>query len=163
MGAALTIKRESESVSGAEQRPGIGADLAHDGVTEQDPGLGELVERACAGEERAWEELIGLYGRRVFALAKSRVRSPELAEEIAQSVFATLAVKLRGGAYRDTGRFEAWLFRIAMNRVRDEIRRQRRNATPTDPSSLVGLETTGTRSWACCAGRWASWVIRIER
>ena len=98
-----------------------------------------MVERACAGEELAWEELIGLYGRRVFALAKSRVRSPELAEEIAQSVFATLAVKLRGGAYRDTGRFEAWLFRIAMNRVRDEIRRQRRNATPTDPSSLVGL------------------------
>jgi len=108
-----------------------------------------LVERACAGEEPAWEELIDLYGRRVFALAKSRVRSPELAEEIAQSVFATVAVKLRGGSYRDSGRFEAWLFRIAMNRVRDEIRRQRRNATPTDPSSLVGL---GGRTHATDAG-----------
>ncbi|MFG0305844.1 MAG: RNA polymerase sigma factor [Phycisphaerales bacterium JB040] len=138
MGAALTIERESESVTEGAPRTGIGSGLAREDLS-QDPGLGDLVERARAGEERAWEELIGVYGRRVFALAKSRVRSPELAEEIAQSVFATVAVKLRGGQYRDTGRFEAWLFRIAMNRVRDEIRRQRRNATPTDPSSLVGI------------------------
>lgn len=111
-------------------------EIVHDA---ENPGADKVVERAACGEEAAWVELVEMYGRRVFALAKSRIRRADLAEEIAQSVFATVAVKLRDGGYNDQGRFEAWLFRIAMNRIRDEIRRERRHAVPTDPANFGGL------------------------
>lgn len=114
-------------------------EIVHDA---ENPDADGIVERAASGEEAAWVELVEMYGRRVFALAKSRVRRADLAEEIAQSVFATIAVKLRDGGYTDQGRFEAWLFRIAMNRIRDEIRRERRHAVPTDPANFGGLGGT---------------------
>ena len=97
-----------------------------------------LVAAAADGDEFAWETLVRRYGRRIYALAKSRLHDADAAEEIAQSVFATLAVKLRPGpsgesetpAYTESGKFEPWLFRIAMNRIRDEgRRRQRRRGT----------------------------------
>lgn len=96
-----------------------------------------VLQAAAAGDQRAWAELVGVYGRRVYALVRSRLRRPELAEEITQSVFATIASKLTAGQYDEQGRFEAWLFRIAVNRIRDEIRRQRRQ-TETVDSDMLG-------------------------
>ncbi|RMH10459.1 MAG: sigma-70 family RNA polymerase sigma factor [Planctomycetota bacterium] len=73
-----------------------------------------------------------MYSRRVFAMARSRLGSTDLAEEITQSVFVTVARKVTGGEYEESGRFEAWLFRVAMNRIRDEIRRQRRSTVESN-------------------------------
>ena len=98
--------------------------------------LAAIVQGASVGDEGAWRELIELYGRRVFAMAKSRCGDSEEAEEIAQSVFATIATKLSSGQYAERGRFEAWLFRVTMNRIRDEARRLKRQAHPTDPAEL---------------------------
>jgi RNA polymerase sigma-70 factor (ECF subfamily) len=69
-------------------------------------------------------------------MARSRCRRDDIAEEIAQSVFATVAAKLTAGEYVEQGRFESWLFRVTMNRVRDEARRRARHAEPTDPEML---------------------------
>jgi RNA polymerase sigma-70 factor (ECF subfamily) len=66
------------------------------------------------------------------------VQGHDVAEEVTQSVFVTVASKLSGGEYTEQGRFESWLFRVAMNRIRDEVRRTRRQATPTDPEALDG-------------------------
>lgn len=94
--------------------------------------LNATLAAARRGEEDAWRRIIELYGRRVFAMARSRCGRSDLAEEIAQSVFATIAIKLRqADGYSEQGRFEAWLFRITMNRVRDELRRLRRDAGAT--------------------------------
>lgn len=92
-----------------------------------------LLAAAARGDEAAWRMVIERYGRRVYALARSRCRHAELAEEVTQSVFATIAAKLGGGEYAERGRFESWLFRVAMNRIRDEMRRLNRHAAPTDP------------------------------
>jgi len=115
---------------------------ADDTVTnppEADPGqavepdrLANLVADAAGGDESAWESIVVLYSRRIYAMAKSRLRDAESAEEITQSVFASLAERLRGpGGYTEQGRFEPWLFRIAMNRVRDEGRRRQRRGRDT--------------------------------
>ena len=98
--------------------------------------LPELLARSSRGDDQSWRRLIELYGRRVYALAHSRCRRDDVAEEITQSVFVTLATKLSAGGYTEQGRFESWLFRVTMNRVRDEARRQRRHAEPTDPEVL---------------------------
>jgi len=99
----------------------------------------DLLAQAARGDERAWRELISLYARRVFALARSRVRGDELAEEITQSVFATVASKLGKGEYTEQGKFEAWLFRVAMNRIRDEARRSKRQARSSQEAAFESL------------------------
>jgi RNA polymerase sigma-70 factor (ECF subfamily) len=115
---------------------------------EQSAELGPLLARAASGDEGAWRELVSLYGRRVFALCRSRLRDRDLAEEVTQSVFVTVAIKLKEGAYAESGRFEAWLFRIAVNRVRDQVRSAGRRLASGDsemagsavaPAASVGL------------------------
>lgn len=98
--------------------------------------LQALLGAAGQGDEAAWKRLIGLYARRVFAMVQSRVRNEHIAEEITQSVFATVASKLSTGAYGERGRFESWLFRITMNRVRDEARRAKHRPIAAAPESL---------------------------
>jgi len=105
-----------------------------------------LLRAASKGDESAWRRVIDLYGRRVYALAKSRCGGHEQAEEITQSVFVTIATKLGSGQYTEQGRFESWLFRVAMNRVRDHARRVKRQAAPTDPDVIAALPLADPRS-----------------
>lgn len=116
-----------------------------DSQPKDDASLDELLRAAAAGDDQAWRRLIGLYARRVYALVRSRVGDPDLAEELTQSVFATVSTKL-ADQYTEQGRFESWLFRIAMNRVRDEARRAKRQATAVDPvmfDARAGAPATG--------------------
>lgn len=112
--------------------------------------IASLVARASRGEERAWEELVRLYAGRVYALAQSRLRRPDLAEEITQSVFVTVATKLKDHQYDEQGRFEPWLFRVAMNRVRDTARSLKRHAGTVEPGAMDSLAArsseAGTRA-----------------
>lgn len=105
-----------------------------------DPSPQRLLLAAAAGDQDAWRELVERYSVRVFALIRSQGVDPELAEEITQSTFATMAAKLR--EYTEVGRFEAWLFRIAMNRLRDEMRRRKRQASAMDDETLTALAGT---------------------
>ena len=107
------------------------------------PGLAGVLAAAAQGDEVAWRRSVELYGRRGYALAKSRCKRADVAEEVTQAVFVTVASKLGSGGYSEQGRFEPWLFRVTMNRIRDEVRRIRRHATPTDPASLVHVSGEG--------------------
>jgi RNA polymerase sigma-70 factor (ECF subfamily) len=93
-----------------------------------------LLARAAAGDAAAWRLLVERFGPRVFAFLRSYTHDSELAEEIAQSVFCTVARKLPD--YVEQGRFESWLFRIAINRLRDEMRRRKKHARPMDTDLL---------------------------
>ncbi len=104
------------------------------------PSPQKLLFAAAAGDQDAWRVLVERYSVRVFALIRSQGVDPELAEEITQSTFATMAAKLR--EYSEVGRFEAWLFRIAMNRLRDEMRRRKRQASAMDDETLIALAGT---------------------
>jgi RNA polymerase sigma-70 factor (ECF subfamily) len=123
------------------------------------PDLPTLLAAAARGDESAWRAVVDLYARRVFSLVRSRLaagrsigtgnrtggagRAEDIAEEVTQSVFVTVASKLGSGLYDEQGKFEAWLFRVAINRLRDELRRQRRHAQPTDPE-VLSQRTSGT-------------------
>ncbi len=95
------------------------------------------LERAARGEEEAWRDIVNAYSARVFGLIRSQCGNADLAEEITQSVFCTMAEKI--GGYTERGRFESWLFRIAINRLRDEMRRRKRHARPVQDEKLVGM------------------------
>lgn len=122
---------EPATSSGNPERPAIRA--AHD-------DLPEILRAARRGEPDAWATLVARFARRVYAFARSKGLSPEHAEEVAQSVFASVSVKVQRGQYDERGSFEAWLFHIAANRVRDSIRASRRRAT-----AIEGLRFTARR------------------
>lgn len=95
----------------------------------QAEALARLVRAAAQRDPQAWTALVKLYAPRLYALVFSRTRNATVSEDIAQSVLATAAVMVCQGSYSEEGRFESWLFRIAMNRVRDHVRSQKRRGT----------------------------------
>jgi RNA polymerase sigma-70 factor (ECF subfamily) len=99
--------------------------------------LQRSLAEAAAGSEAAWERIVRWFTPRVFALIRANCGNADLAEEITQSTFCTVAAKL--DRYVESGRFEGWIFRIAMNRLRDEMRRRKRHAVPVEDSTLMGL------------------------
>ncbi|MCC6908866.1 MAG: RNA polymerase sigma factor [Phycisphaerales bacterium] len=102
-----------------------------------DEALDTTLDLASRGDQSAWRAIVDRYAPRVYGLLKSQCGDAELAEEIAQSVFCTVAAKLTGNTgYVEQGKFEAWIFRIAVNRLRDDIRRRRRQATAVEQSAL---------------------------
>ena len=100
--------------------------------------IAATLRAASEGDDRAWRSIIDDYGPRVFGLLRARCGDPELAEELTQSTFCSVASKI-GTAYEEHGRFESWLFRIAMNRLRDEMRRRKRHAKPTANDSMAAF------------------------
>ncbi|MEE9405520.1 MAG: sigma-70 family RNA polymerase sigma factor [Algisphaera sp.] len=97
------------------------------------------LEQAAAGNSEAWKRLVQAYSRRVYGLLLNQCHDPDLAQELTQDTFVkvvkALAVdskKTPDARYREQGRFEPWLFRVAMNGLRDEMRRRKRQARPTD-------------------------------
>ena len=99
--------------------------------------LEKTLQRAAGGDEDAWRTIIERYSGRVFGLIRYQCGNADLAEEITQSVFCTMAEKIVG--YTESGRFESWLFRIAINRLRDEMRRRKRHARPVEEEKLIGM------------------------
>jgi RNA polymerase sigma-70 factor, ECF subfamily len=89
--------------------------------------LDRTVRDAADGDAEAWAVLVRGYSPRVFALLLRQCRNRDLAEELTQATFVKLVEQLN--RYQEQGRFEAWLFRIAVNALRDEMRRRGRQAT----------------------------------
>jgi RNA polymerase sigma-70 factor (ECF subfamily) len=111
--------------------------------TERDPTeLQALLRRAAGGDSAAWRAIVGEFAPRVYGLLRAQCGDSELSEEIAQSTFCTLAAKI--GEYVECGRFESWVFRIAMNRLRDEMRRRKRHARPMDDEPLREVAGRGS-------------------
>jgi RNA polymerase sigma-70 factor (ECF subfamily) len=109
--------------------------------------LRDTLAAAATGDEVAWRKIIDAYSYRVFALIKSKCGDDELSEEITQSTFCTIAAKLAD--YTESGKFVSWLFQIAVNRLRDEMRRQKRHAVPM-ANETIGVLAAGVKNpdWA---------------
>jgi RNA polymerase sigma-70 factor (ECF subfamily) len=106
--------------------------------------LDQLLQAAAKGDAHAWRSLVEAYSGRVYGLLYRQCGSADLAEEITQATFVKVVTELP--AYEEQGRFEAWLFRIAINRLRDELRRRKRQAIAVDfettpPEALGGVAT----------------------
>jgi len=99
--------------------------------------LQPVLKKAAAGDQSAWRVVVESYSFRVFGLIRAQCSDADLAEEITQSTFCTIATKI--ASYTEVGKFEQWLFRIAINRLRDEMRRRKRQAKSVEDETLGGL------------------------
>jgi len=84
-----------------------------------------IVRRARERDVEALEQLVDLYAARLHGFVFRMTGRVDDAEELVQEVFVRLVKSIH--AYEEDGRFEAWLFRIAANLVRDQARRGRRS------------------------------------
>lgn len=111
-----------------------------------DHTLDTTLESAARGDEQAWRRIVDEYAPRVFAILRARSGNVDLAEELTQSVFCTVAEKITSAdGYAEQGKFEAWLFRIAVNRLRDEIRRRKRQAVNANQEVFENRYLTSIR------------------
>ena len=93
----------------------------------------DLVVRFRDGDEAAFETLVKRYEARIRKLAFGYLRDRMLAEDVAQESF--LQAYQRIGTLGRPAAFRSWLYRIAINRAHDELRRRARKG------ELAGEET----------------------
>lgn len=83
--------------------------------------LDGILARAQRGDAAALASLVDAYANRVHGLLFRLTRNRHDAEELTQETFLRMVRTIEH--YDHRGRFEAWLFRIASNLVRDDARR----------------------------------------
>ncbi len=87
--------------------------------------LDDLIGRAQRRDPTAFETLVEIYSPRLYGYFYRLSSRREDAEDLLQEVFVRVVRMI--GRYEHDNRFDAWLFRIATNLVRDRVRRQRRS------------------------------------
>lgn len=87
----------------------------------------QLVERAVAGDQRAFELLVIKYQRRIERLIGRMVRDVDLVEDIAQETFLRAWRALH--QFRGDAQFYTWLYRIAVNSAKKALMDLKRNPT----------------------------------
>jgi len=86
----------------------------------------ELVARAGAGDETAFEELFNRHRRRVSLIASRFFRQREQLEEVVQESFMKAYFALPDFSNQQENSFASWIARIAFNACYDELRRMKR-------------------------------------
>ncbi len=84
--------------------------------------LAAWVARCRDGDSAAFELLFEAFRGPLYSYLARTTGDRHLAEDLLQDVFLRLIENI--GRYEESGRFEAWIFRIAANRVRDWARRR---------------------------------------
>lgn len=90
------------------------------------------IDAAREGDQYAFEQLIGLYEKRVFALTRRMCRNPADAEEAAQEAFLSAWQGLK--FFRGESSFSTWLYRLASNACVDLMRKEGRHQAAAGPS-----------------------------
>lgn len=101
----------------------------------------ELAISYVRGNNRAFDELLSRNQSNLFSYILFVVRDEDKANELFQETFVKVITKLHQGRYVDSGKFGAWIMRIAHNVIMDWYREQRsRNLIePTDENDLSNL------------------------
>lgn len=82
-------------------------------MSEEDPSERRFIERLVARDERAFNELVELYGDRVYRLLFRMLGSREEARDMAQETFVQVFKAV--DQFRGDAKLGTWLYRIAVN------------------------------------------------
>ena len=97
----------------------------------------QLVERAVAGDQRAYELLVIKYQRRIERLIGRMVRDTDLVQDIAQETFIRAYRALH--QFRGEAQFYTWLYRIAVNTAKKALMDLKRDPLVYE-STLAGAD-----------------------
>lgn len=88
----------------------------------------QLVKAYAAGDNKAFDTLLERHQQRVFSYILFIVKNRDLADDIFQETFVKAITTIRQGRYTDSGKFSAWLTRIAHNLIIDHYRQVKAEA-----------------------------------
>jgi RNA polymerase sigma-70 factor (ECF subfamily) len=89
----------------------------------------ELVRAYAEGENTAFDVLLNRHKSRVFSYIYFVVRNRELTEDIFQETFVKAIMTIKQDRYADSGKFYAWINRIAHNLIIDHYRQKKLEQT----------------------------------
>lgn len=98
-----------------------------------------LLDRCRNGDGQAFQRVFDMFRGPLYSYLARTTGDRHLAEDLLQDTFLRMVENL--DRYEESGRFQAWLFRIAANRVRDWARRKSHServggvSDPDDPES----------------------------
>lgn len=84
-----------------------------------------LLLRARQGDKNAQGKLVQLWYKRIYNFAFKFFQDHDLAMEVAQKTFISMCRNLEG--LQETSRFKSWLYTIAVNYCREELRKKKSN------------------------------------
>jgi len=89
----------------------------------------ELICQFANGNNQAFDSLLTRHKGRVFTYILMVVRNRDLAEDIFQESFMKVIMTIKQGRYTESGKFYAFVTRIAHNLIIDHYRRERNENT----------------------------------
>ncbi|MDE6278527.1 MAG: sigma-70 family RNA polymerase sigma factor [Paramuribaculum sp.] len=87
-----------------------------------------LVASYARGCNEAFDVLLNRYKTKLFGFIFQLVKDKDIADDIFQETFVKAIMTIRQGRYQESGRFGAWLCRIARNLVVDSYRQEKNEA-----------------------------------
>ncbi|MCX6189442.1 MAG: RNA polymerase sigma factor [Bacteroidetes bacterium] len=97
-----------------------------------------LIDRLKQGNKGAFCELVRENGKTVFNICYRFLMNKEDAEDMAQEVFIEVFHSIK--QFRGEAKLSTWLYRIAVTKSLDEIKRQKRKKRFSSGAGLLGLE-----------------------
>ena len=99
----------------------------------------DLVVLYAEGNNTAFDVLLNRYKSSIYSYIYFIVHNKELAEDIFQETFVKVIMTIKQRRYTDTGKFKAWITRIAHNLIIDNYRQERCENTISNDESEVDL------------------------
>ena len=91
------------------------------------------------GDSDAFDTLLARYQQKIYSYILFLVHDDEVADDLFQETFMKAIVTIRQGRYVESGRFSAWLTRIAHNLVIDKYRQDRNSNVISNDASDADL------------------------
>ena len=98
-----------------------------------------VVNNYANGDSDAFDTLLARYQQKIYSYILFLVHDDEVADDLFQETFMKAIVTIRQGRYVESGRFSAWLTRIAHNLVIDKYRQDRNSNVISNDASDADL------------------------
>lgn len=89
----------------------------------------QLVAAYAQGDNQAFDTLLRRHQARVFSYIYSVVKNRDVADDIFQETFVKAITTIKQGRYSESGKFGAWISRIAHNLIIDFYRQEKSENT----------------------------------
>lgn len=89
----------------------------------------ELVVSYADGNNDAFDVLMDRHQQSLFSYILYIARNRELAEDVFQETFVKAITTIKQGKYVESGKFKAWISRIAHNLIFDHFRQEQKEKT----------------------------------
>lgn len=99
----------------------------------------QLVSNYFSGNNLAFDILLSRHKQSIYNYIYYTVRNRELTEDIFQETFIKAIVTIKQGRYTESGKFRAWISRIAHNLVIDYFRQEKNENTISNDEAPIDL------------------------